>query len=107
MNARLHENTLPCPTCAGSGRRPLDSVNSETQRYASEFGWFGYDPTDGKIDCDNCGSQYMFGRPTGKVRARPDGTPCLHQYSGTNIGNCLNKYVCIHCKDTHTIDSGD
>lgn len=34
-------------------------------------------------------------------------TPCVHDFRQTNIGNCLNKYTCVHCGANETIDSSD
>jgi hypothetical protein len=33
--------------------------------------------------------------------------PCVHEYTGKNLGRCYNGYTCRHCGDYHTIDSGD
>lgn len=60
-----------------------------------------------KTNCDNCGGQYMYASPKGEVPLRPDGTPCLHEYSFIKTGRCLTKYTCGHCHDSFTIDSGD
>ena len=58
-------------------------------------------------ECRNCGGQYMYGRGTGEVYLRQDGTPCKHEYNSTNIGRCLTRYKCIHCAEQFDIDSGD
>jgi hypothetical protein len=58
-------------------------------------------------ECRNCGGQQMYGRGTGKVSLRPDGTPCVHVYNSTTIGRCLTRYNCIHCASQFDIDSGD
>ena len=60
-----------------------------------------------KTDCDNCGGQYMYAIPKGEVPLRPDGTPCLHEYSFIKTGRTLTKHTCEHCHDSFTIDSGD
>ena len=75
-----------CPVCNGTG--VVTASNGRTD------------------ECRNCGGQKMFGTPTGMVNLREDGTPCKHQYERSEIGRCLTKYVCIHCKDSYTIDSG-
>jgi len=72
-----------CPVCNGTGK--------------SE---------DGR-ECNNCGGQQMYGRGTGQVNLRPDGTPCKHEYKSTTIGRCLTEYKCIHCSFKFDIDSGD
>ena len=72
-----------CPICNGTGK--------------SE---------DGR-ECNNCGGQQMYGRGTGQVNLRQDGTPCKHEYKSTTIGRCLTEYKCIHCSFKFDIDSGD
>ena len=72
-----------CPVCNGTGK--------------SE---------DGR-ECNNCGGQQMYGRGTGQVNLRQDGTPCKHEYKSTTIGRCLTEYKCIHCGDRYQVDSGD
>ena len=72
-----------CPVCNGTGK--------------SE---------DGR-ECNNCGGQQMYGRGTGQVNLRQDGTPCKHEYKSTTIGRCLTEYKCIHCSFKFDIDSGD
>ena len=67
----------------------------------------GYDEQTDTLPCNNCGGQYMFGRPTGQVRLNKDGEPCTHQYVSKYIGRCLTEYFCVWCADKHTIDSGD
>ena len=91
-----------CPVCNGSGRMPLSDF---AQRFKHVLA--GYDAETDTLRCDNCGGQYMYGRPTGEVRLREDGTPCKHVYESKTIGRCLTKYTCIHCADSYDIDSGD
>ena len=93
-------NTGTCPVCNGSGRVPAGD-----QKYKSVIA--GYDKETDTFGCTNCGGQYMFGRPTGQVKLRDDGTPCKHQYVSKLVGRCLTEYFCVHCADRHTIDSGD
>jgi hypothetical protein len=89
-----------CPVCNGSGRKPAGD-----NKYKNVIA--GYDKETDTFQCTNCGGQYMFGRPTGEVNARPDGTPCTHEYSSKNVGRCLTEYTCKHCGDRYQIDSGD
>ena len=89
-----------CPVCNGSGRRAAGNDKYKTV-YA------GYDAATDTLPCTNCGGQYMYGRPTGEVRLREDGTPCTHKYVSKNVGRCLTEYLCIHCGDRYEIDSGD
>lgn len=89
-----------CPVCNGSTRAPAPDVSYKRVMV-------GYDVDTDTVPCKNCGGQYMFGRPTGKVRARPDGTACTHSYVSSNVGRCLTNYTCKHCSEHFTVDSGD
>jgi len=89
-----------CPVCSGSGRRPAGD-----NKYKNVIA--GYDAKDDTFPCNNCGGQYMFGRPTGVVSMDHSGQPCVHSYLGKTIGRCLTEYTCVHCGEKHTIDSGD
>lgn len=89
-----------CPVCNGSGRVPAGG-GTHKQFYA------GYDADSDTLGCGNCGGQYMYGRPTGKVRLNTDGVPCRHRYTSRNAGRCLTDYTCSHCGDHYQIDSGD
>jgi len=91
---------LTCPVCNGSGRMPAGD-----NKYKHVIS--GYDKDTDTFKCSNCGGQYMYGRATGEVRARPDGTACTHSYSSSNAGRCLTNYKCVHCGDSYQIDSGD
>lgn len=91
-----------CPVCNGTMRV---SVKPEQERYCSIYA--GYDKETHTLGCGNCGSQYMFGRPTGEVKLRPDGTPCTHEYVSKTVGRCYHRSECIHCGDAYHIDSGD
>lgn len=93
-----------CPVCNGSGHMPCPD---HLRTSGSKHGWYGYRPEDDTINCTNCGSQYMYGKSTGEVNLRPDGTPCTHEYKGINTRRCLTTYSCIHCSDRYDIDSGD
>lgn len=86
-----------CPVCNGTKEVLL---TADELRYS----W-----NKGKThrDCTNCGGQYMFGRATGEVPLRPDGTPCKHEYTSQTVGRCLTEYTCKHCGSRHQIDSGD
>lgn len=89
-----------CPVCNGGGRVPAGD-------YKYKHVVAGYDKETDTLVCTNCGGQTMYGKPTGKVPLRPDGTPCKHEYESSTIGRCLTRYTCKHCKSSHAIDSGD
>lgn len=89
-----------CPKCNGTKRIPCPPA-------LLRYNLYGLNREDKTLPCDNCGGQYMYAGPTGEVRFRLDGTPCLHEYKGSRTGNCLHTYVCAHCGDTYEIDSGD
>jgi hypothetical protein len=89
-----------CPVCNGSGRKPAGDY-----KYKNVIA--GYDKETDTLQCDNCGGQRMYGRPTGKTRARADGTPCVHEYTSQNLGRCYNRYTCKHCEYAYDIDSSD
>jgi hypothetical protein len=91
-----------CPVCNGSGRA---STADDLRKYAEAYGWYGYSKEDDKCTCTNCGAQTMYGRPTGQVPLREDGTPCEHKYESTNTGRCLTRYKCVHCVSVFDIDS--
>lgn len=88
-----------CPVCAGTGRVPAGE-NRHKHVLA------GYDANTDTLQCRNCGGQYMFGRPTGRVRLNREGVPCTHEYKSATVGRCLTQYTCVHCDERHTIDSG-
>lgn len=93
-----------CPVCNGTGHMPCpDSL----RKYGVSSGWYGYRAEDDTVTCTNCGGQYMFGKPTGEVNLRADGTPCVHEYEGRNAGRCYTIYTCKHCDDNYAIDSSD
>ena len=89
-----------CPVCNGVGRVPAGD-------YKYKHVVAGYDKETDTLQCNNCGGQMMYGRPTGKTRERPDGTPCTHEYTSKTIGRCLTNYTCKHCGLSYDIDSGD
>lgn len=89
-----------CPVCNGSGRVPAGDY-----KYKNVVA--GYDHLTDTLRCTNCGGQYMFGNPSGKVRANRDGEPCTHSYESKTVGRCLTEYTCRHCGDRYQIDSGD
>ena len=91
-----------CPVCNGTGRM---AVTPEQERYKHVYA--GYDAETDTLACTNCGGQTMYGRPTGRVPLRPDGTPCRHEYTSATVGRCLTRYTCRHCGSSHEIDSGD
>lgn len=98
MTATHHLTT--CPVCAGATRVPAGDTPHKTITA-------GYDRATDTLACQNCGGQTMSLRATGKVRARPDGTPCTHEYQGRDAGRCLTRFTCRHCGDTYEIDSSD
>lgn len=94
-----------CPVCNGSKRMPCPDA---FRKYGQKNGWYGYDAKDDTVDCNNCGAQYMNGRPTGRVLCRLDGEPCKHEYSSKpGPWRCTTSYTCKHCKEVYMIDSGD
>jgi hypothetical protein len=98
-------NTAPkgtCPVCNGTKRV---AVTPEQERYCKIYA--GYDKETHTLGCGNCGGQYMFGKATGEVSLRPDGTPCTHKYTSETVGRCYHRYACIECGDAYHIDSGD
>ena len=104
-NCMMNEKSYGvCPVCNGSGRMPTPE---KLRRYGEQYGWYGYSKDDDCCTCNNCGGQTMYGKPSGKVLLRPDGTPCVHDYRSATIGRCLTRYTCVHCGSYHDIDSGD
>jgi DNA-directed RNA polymerase subunit RPC12/RpoP len=94
-----------CPLCNGTGHMPCPD---QLRSYGQRNGWYGYRAADDTVSCNNCGGQYMFSKPMGKVRLRPDGTPCVHEYNTSQgSGRYTTDYKCIHCGDKFVIDSGD
>ena len=91
-----------CPVCNGSGRV---TPNPEQQKYKHVYS--GYDKDTDTLGCSNCGGQYMYGTPRGKVQLNAQGNPCTHHYQSSNAGRCLTNYDCVHCGDRYQIDSGD
>ena len=91
-----------CPVCNGTGRIPVPETS---QRYKTVVA--GYDSDSDTFPCQNCGGQKMFGRPTGEVKLREDGTPCKHEYESEKLGRCYTGYTCKHCGDYYDVDSGD
>ena len=88
-----------CPVCSGHGRVPATSTYKKVMA--------GYDEKTDTLPCQNCGGQYQWGRPSGEVNIDYSGQPCVHDYSGENVGRCLTEYTCKHCGDRYKIDSGD
>lgn len=86
-----------CPVCNGTGEVPLsDREKAYSWNRGKEHG-----------PCYNCGGQYMFGTPRGKVKLNTNGVPCTHSYTSKTVGRCLTEYTCTHCGDRYQIDSGD
>ena len=98
-NAKMIKIQVDCPCCAGTGR--VSAANNTYKKVMA-----GYDAAADTLPCRNCGGQYMSGAPTGKTLQREDGTACVHEYTGQNLGRCYNGYTCQHCGDYYTIDSG-
>ena len=90
-------NTGICPVCNGTKKIPLTEEEKKQ--------WWYKDQTE--RECFNCGGSTMYGKASGFVRLRPDGTPCKHEYIGRNAGRCYTIYTCKHCGDFYDIDSGD
>ena len=93
-----------CPVCNGTKRAPADFP-----RDGQEVKWYShvYDAVTHTMPCRNCGAQMMFGKATGEVKLRPDGTPCTHEYDYHLAGRCYHIYTCRHCGWWYDIDSGD
>lgn len=89
-----------CPKCNGTGR-----MNAQDTPYKAMYP--NYDKDTDTLPCNNCGAQYMYGTPTGKVLLNKQNVPCLHEYTESNIGRCLTQYICKHCNDRYIVDSGD
>lgn len=94
----MRTTTATCPVCNGTCRMPT------TAEFTSRH--YTYDKATDTVACQNCGGQTMSGKATGKVRMRPDGTPCTHEYKGADAGRCLTRFGCGHCGDAFLIDSG-
>ena len=92
-----------CPVCKGTTRVAADPTKDA--KYFRVYS--SYDEATHTLNCGNCGSQYMFGRPTGETYLNKDGEPCTHKYTSETVGRCYHKYTCINCGDTFHIDSGD
>ena len=90
-----------CPVCGGTGRVPAGG------NYYTRYLLAGYDAASDTVPCTNCGGQYMYGRPTGRVRLNTNGEPCVHRYRSRSVGRCLTEYTCDLCGDSYQIDSGD
>jgi len=85
-----------CPVCNGNKEIPLTATELT----------YSWNKNKTHRACSNCGGQIMFGRASGEVPLRSDGTPCTHEYVSSNIGRCLTRYSCKHCISTFKIDSG-
>jgi hypothetical protein len=115
-----------CPACNGTTRQPVPESSQRYIKHNARWGHWGiagYQPAGpgpfadgsgyegGTLPCGNCGGQHMAMKATGKVRLRPDGTPCLHEYKTDEFrSNKIRGYHvsdCVHCGDHKVIDSGD
>lgn len=102
LQARRTPDEATCPVCVGTLRIPIPEAS---RKWVDILG--GYDVTTDTLPCNNCGAQHMFGVSMGKVFTRNvTSEACVHEYTGTKIGNCLYQYDCIHCPETYVIDSG-
>lgn len=88
---------LTCPVCNGSKSVPIPA---NEQKYSWNVG-------KETKDCGNCGGQYQWSSPSGKVKVNVQGEPCTHAYRSSDVGRCRTAYTCIHCTDRYEIDSGD
>jgi len=95
-----------CPVCNGTGRVPVDSTGRPLHQTTPYPRWPQY-AVIGEMECRNCGGQTMGGVGSGLARNRPDGEPCVHQYTATNAGRCYTRHECKLCGDTYHIDSSD
>lgn len=93
-------NNGQCPVCNGTTRISAGKVDYPKSLY-------GYNIDNNTIPCNNCGGQYMYGKPSGVVPLRKDGTPCVHEYAGRSGGRYYTIYTCKHCSSSYSIDSGD
>lgn len=89
-----------CPVCNGTTRQSASGYRYKKVTH-------GYDEVTDTLPCNNCGGQTMSLYATGEVPLRPDGTPCKHEFNFANVGRCLTRYTCNHCKYSYEIDSGD
>lgn len=89
-----------CPVCTGTTRVPAGD-----NQYKHVIA--GYDKETDTFACTNCGGQTMYGRATGRVPLRADGSACRHEYVGRDAGQCYTVYTCRHCNHRYDIDSGD
>jgi len=89
---------VTCPVCQGTGKQ---QVAGDLAKFWPQYAGQGW------MDCRNCGGQTMGGVAHGSVPVRP-GTEvgCTHEYEGHQAGNCYRTYVCKHCHDRYSIDSG-
>ena len=100
-----HTLSAPCPACSGTGRQPINLHSPQgmsAKRYDRSFS-----EEDRSVNCRNCGGQTMLGEATGQTSLRPDGSPCLHEYTYAHLSRCYGRYTCIHCGWSYDIDTGD
>ena len=94
MNTR---EKVTCPVCEGTKEVRLTDEERRNWGYRDQT----------HRACPNCGGQTMWGKATGLTFLREDGTPCRHEYRGSQRGRCYVVYSCRHCPDSFDIDSGD
>jgi len=93
-----------CPVCNGELRCRATEREIKDGR---AFGWYDYRESDQTRRCGNCGAQYQYGKPTGQVPLRSDGTPCQHQYTASEgQWRGTTNYTCRHCGDYYMVDGG-
>lgn len=92
--------TGTCPACEGTLR--VSRMRAVWKNHLT-----GYEQVPEVGPCTNCGGQYMFGTPAGRVPLNESGKACLHQYIITTVRGCYRKYCCSQCGDIMSEDSGD
>lgn len=88
-----------CPKCHGTGNGAALTLFEKLYTWNKER---THHP------CNNCGGQYMYGKPSGMTHIDPStGLGCMHEYKHSLLGRCYHGYRCDNCGDNFTIDSGD
>lgn len=89
-----------CPVCSGKGR--VTAGNRSWKRFMQ-----GYSQKDDSLPCQNCGGQYQFSVPTGRVNLNESGSPCVHEYKVQKVSGFMIEYVCDRCRDQYVVDTLD
>lgn len=106
MATKAEVKTGECPMCKGTGRMIVDPAKQPLAP-GQYYGYRDFNPADQSYTCNNCVG-YGYTIAPGRVPLRPDGTPCTHEFTRTNLGRCYNRYTCKHkCGTTFTVDSSD